>query len=59
MSPQLIAQVRKSWVAKCKFGAIAVVGAWIAWIVVAQVLKKQLPGSLYVRSPDDGDFTGW
>ena len=59
LSPQEIILARKSWVAKCKGGAITVVAAWIAWIVVAQVLKHELPGSLYVRSPDDGDWTGW
>lgn len=59
MTPHQIAEARKSWVAKCKGGAITAVVAWAAWIVVAQVLKNDLPTILYVRSPDDGEWTGW
>lgn len=59
MSPAQIAEVRKGWVAKCRFGAICVFGVWAVWIVLAQVLKGEIPGSWYVRSPDDGDWTGW
>jgi len=59
MSPQQIADVQKVWVGKCKVGAVAVLGFWIIWIVLAQVFKHDLPGNLFIRAPDDGEWTGW
>lgn len=59
MSPQQIVEARKAWVSKCQVGAIAVFGTWFAWIVLAQIFKYDLPGSLFIRSADDGAFTGW
>lgn len=59
MSTYQIAAVRKSWVAKCRIGALSVLGLWVLWVALAQGLKRQLAADLYVHSPNDEEWTGW
>ena len=55
-----IAQKEAQWVARCRNSAIIVTLAWIVWVVVVQVLfTKIFPVGLYIRSPDEGEYTGW
>jgi len=58
-TPEEIRRVAEKWVRRCKFSAIAVVAAWIGWIVTAQVLRSSLPASLYMLNSDDASLTGW
>lgn len=47
------------WVNRCKVSAFIVVLGWIAWIIIAQVLRDKLPVSLYVLPSDSQQITGW
>mmetsp|Transcript_37793 Transcript_37793/g.43171 ORF Transcript_37793/g.43171 Transcript_37793/m.43171 type:complete len:127 (+) Transcript_37793:80-460(+) len=49
----------KRWVRLEFAGLVIVVGAWLAWIVVFQVLKDTFPAGWRVRSEDDYETTGW
>lgn len=59
MTPEEIHLEALKWVNRCKMSAIVVSLAWIAWIIVAQVLRNVLPTSLYMLSPDSPQVTGW
>lgn len=59
LTPEEITQNAEKWVLRCRIGATIVILAWIAWIVVAQVLRDILPTSLYMLNPDDATLTGW
>lgn len=58
-TPEEIQRVADKWVRRCRACAILVVGAWIAWIITAQVLRDILPASLYMLNSDDASLTGW
>jgi hypothetical protein len=50
----------KIWVFRGRNAALVVVTAWLAWIIFCQVLAVDLlPDFIYVRRPDQGEFTGW
>jgi hypothetical protein len=50
----------KIWVFRSRNAALVVVTAWLAWIIFCQVLAVDLlPDFIYVRRPDQGEFTGW
>lgn len=49
-----------AWVQLCRSSAIVVTVIWIVWILLVQViLVGKLPDWLYVRAPDQGEYTGW
>lgn len=59
MTPEEIQMEAIKWMNRCKYSAMVVVAAWISWIVIVQVLRDQLPVSLFVLSPDSPQVTGW
>jgi hypothetical protein len=55
-----MALAEQQWVNRCRSSAIIVSIAWVAWVVVAQVLFTDIfPVSLYVRIAEQGEYTGW
>ena len=55
-----IYMIERKWVFRCRNAALLVVSSWLIWIIVVQVLAVGiLPGFLYVRRVDPGDYTGW
>jgi hypothetical protein len=60
MTPEEIQMETQKWVTRCKFSAVIVTGLFVAWIVVAQVLRGSVfPPSLYMLNADDAEVTGW
>ena len=55
-----IAQNEKMWVNRSRNCSILVTILWLTWILLVQVIfPEKLPSSLYVRVPDQGEYTGW
>ena len=61
MTPDEIKLEAAKWVQRCQYGATVVCTGWVAWIVVAQVLRVygMLPASLFMLNADDQALTGW
>ena len=50
-----IVTLERKWVQKCRNAALVVSFAWIAWILVVQILATDsFPTSLFVREPEQG-----
>jgi hypothetical protein len=50
----------RTWVKRGRNSAVIVTLAWIAWVVIVQVMATDLfPVSWFVRTPDQGEYTGW
>ena len=49
----------EKWVGRSKCMASLAVTIFIAWVVVAQVYRKELPSFLYLYSDDNAELTGW
>jgi hypothetical protein len=40
--------------------AVLATTLWLAWIVIVQfVMPDAFPEALFVRLPDQGEYTGW
>ena len=60
LTPEQIQVESLKWVSRCKKGAIVSFIVFVAWIVIAQVLRGSVfPPSLYMLNPDDVSITGW
>ncbi len=60
LTPEQIQMESQKWVSRSKKGAIVSFTVFIAWIVIAQVLRGSVfPPSLYMLNPDDASITGW
>jgi hypothetical protein len=60
LTPEQIQMESQKWVSRCKKGSIVSLIIFIAWIVIAQVLRGSVfPPSLYMLNPDDASITGW
>ena len=60
LTPEQIQMESQKWVSRCKKGSIVSFIIFIAWIVIAQVLRGSVfPPSLYMLNPDDVSITGW
>jgi hypothetical protein len=60
LSPEEIKLEMEKWVRRCHYGAVVSITAFVAWIVIAQVLRGSvLPRQLYFIRPDNADITGW
>ena len=50
----------RKWVFRCRNAAVIVLTGWLVWIVAVQIVAVGLlPHFLYVRRPDQGEYTGW
>ena len=49
----------EKWVGRSKCMASLAVTIFIAWVVVAQVYRKDLPSFLYLYNADNAELTGW
>jgi hypothetical protein len=48
------------WVNRSRNCAILMTLLWFTWILLVQfIFPEKLPSSLYVRVPDQGEYTGW
>lgn len=56
---EAIKEEAEKWVSRCKTGASVVMSCWIGWIITAQLLRDQLPSSLFMLTSDDSAATGW
>lgn len=55
-----IAYNEQMWVKRARNSAVIVTLAWISWVVIVQVLATDIfPVSWFVRTPDQGEYTGW
>jgi hypothetical protein len=53
-------QNQKMWVNRSRNCAILMTLLWFTWILLVQfIFPEKLPSSLYVRVPDQGEYTGW
>lgn len=53
-------RAEKQWVDRCRSSAIIVTIAWLAWVLVVQVfLTNIFPMELFVRTAEQGEYTGW
>jgi hypothetical protein len=60
LTPEQIQMESQKWVSRCKKGSIVSLIIFVAWIVIAQVLRGSVfPPSLYMLNPDDASITGW
>jgi hypothetical protein len=60
LSPEQIKLEMEKWVRRCHYGAVVSISVFVAWIVIAQVLRGSvLPRQLYFIRPDNADITGW
>lgn len=60
LTPEQIQMESQKWVSRCKKGAFVGFTVFIAWIIIAQVLRGSVfPPSLYMLNPDDASITGW
>eukprot|EP00980_Cylindrotheca_fusiformis_P008076 scaffold1722_cov120-Cylindrotheca_fusiformis.AAC.6 len=50
----------RQWVGRCRSSAIIVTTAWVIWILIVQVFLTDIfPVGLFVRSEEQGAYTGW
>ena len=49
----------EKWVNRSKCMASLAVTIFIAWVVFAQLYRKDLPAFLYLYSADNAELTGW
>jgi hypothetical protein len=55
-----IAFAERMWVKRGRNAAVVVTLTWVAWVIIVQVLATDLfPVSWFVRTPDQGEYTGW
>ena len=60
LTPEQIQMESQKWVSRCKKGSIVSFILFVAWVVIAQVLRGAVfPPSLYMLNPDDASITGW
>ncbi|CAJ1955195.1 unnamed protein product [Cylindrotheca closterium] len=53
-------RAEKQWVDRCRSSAIVVSIAWLAWVLVVQVFLTDIfPTELFVRTAEQGEYTGW
>ena len=56
----VVAGNQRAWVKQCRNSAIVVTAIWVTWVVIVQVLAPdRFPYSLYVRYPNEEDYSGW
>jgi hypothetical protein len=59
-SPEQIKMEMEKWVQRCKVSAVIGTATFVAWIVIAQVLRGSVfPHQLYFTRPDNAELTGW
>jgi hypothetical protein len=60
LTPEQIQMEAQKWVARCKVGAVIGFTCFVAWIVVAQVLRGSVfPSTWYMLNADNAELTGW
>jgi hypothetical protein len=60
LDAELVAQNQQMWVRRCWCMALLVTTLWATWIVIVQfVMPDAFPSGLFVKVPDQGEYTGW
>jgi len=59
LSDEEIKMEAQKWVQRSKYGSTVVFGLWAAWIVFFQLSKDRFGPNWFVRTEDEGEFTGW
>ena len=55
-----IANNERMWVKRGRNSAVVVVFVWVVWVLIVQVIATDIfPSSWFVRTPDQGEYTGW
>lgn len=55
-----VSLAEQQWVNRCRSSAIIVSIAWVAWVLVVQVFLTDIfPVGLFVRTAEQGEYTGW
>ena len=49
----------QKWVDRSRFMSIVTMTVLVAWVVVAQVFRNDLPAVLFLYSADNAELTGW
>mmetsp|Transcript_13875 Transcript_13875/g.16764 ORF Transcript_13875/g.16764 Transcript_13875/m.16764 type:complete len:131 (-) Transcript_13875:1448-1840(-) len=59
LSDEEIKMEAQKWVQRSKYGSTVVFGLWAGWIVFFQLSKDKFGPNWFVRTEDEGEFTGW
>uniref|UniRef100_A0A7S3P8C1 Gamma-secretase subunit PEN-2 n=1 Tax=Amphora coffeiformis TaxID=265554 RepID=A0A7S3P8C1_9STRA len=59
LSAEEIRMEAEKWVSRSKCMASLAVTLFVAWVIVAQCFRHELPAILYMYNQDNAELTGW